>query len=651
MLNYYNPSRPMRAAALCLTLSLAAQAPDVNAQTVYGLTAANELTSFSAANPAVTAAPIAISGIAAGQEIAGIDVRPATGELFAIGYNNRTGQTRLYKIDKATAVATAVGTGPVVLRSGMGKIGFDFNPTVDRIRVTGSSDANFRLNPNNGLTVAADGNLKFNAGDVNSSKKPCIGSVAYTNSYIGASSTTLYDYDDSLNILAVQNPPNNGGLNTVGSPSLRVSLTQASDLDIWFDPSTSTNKAYLVAKNGIATSSSIYTINLVNGANSSSQQIGAGSGLSIKDIAIGINVEIPATITGGLAYALTDNNNLITFDTDQPEKVRSQVAISGILGGERIVGLDFRPANGELWTLGYNDVTGQGRFYTINRMTGVATAVSAAYSMPLGNGGVSLDFNPTVDRIRVVGTNRVNLRFNPNGGGLAFTDGQLAYASSSRIPAIGAAAYTNSFRGATTTTLYDYNIYYNLISTQAPPNNGILNPVGNSGLVLNPADLTIDMDIFYNPSNSTNYAYLVANLQGKTTDNLYSINLATGAATLVGKIGNGIAVRDLAIATDSITRSLGLGSGPPPVSSARMSLYPNPTVDQSAVAFDLEKDATVAVEVFDYQGAKVSTLFNGAAAKGHQEVNWSATGQNKGIYFVRLTVDGQVHSVQRLQVR
>lgn len=68
-----------------------------------------------------------VTGVAKGDRLIAVDLRPATGGLYSL---SRFGQ--LYRIDAKTAVATAVGA-PIALQ---GKaIGFDFNPTVDRIRV------------------------------------------------------------------------------------------------------------------------------------------------------------------------------------------------------------------------------------------------------------------------------------------------------------------------------------------------------------------------------------------------------------------------------------------------------------------------------------------------------------------------------------
>jgi hypothetical protein len=54
--------------------------------------------------------------------------------------------------------------------------------------------------------------------------------------------------------------------------------------------------------------------------------------------------------------------------------------------------------------------------YTINRATGVATAVSGALDI---DGSVfGFDFNPTIDRVRIVSNTDKNYVFNPNDGSL-----------------------------------------------------------------------------------------------------------------------------------------------------------------------------------------------------------------------------------------
>ena len=167
---------------------------NLSAQTIFGISG-NNLVRFQVNTPQTIQATIPITGVMAGQEIVGLDSRPATGELFLLGYNNMTSEANLYTLDTMTAVATQVGSMPVTLALDSGKVGFDFNPTVDRIRVVSESGANYRLNPITGGIAATDSTLRYNTGDLNENETPQVVSAAYINSYIGTGSTTLYDYD------------------------------------------------------------------------------------------------------------------------------------------------------------------------------------------------------------------------------------------------------------------------------------------------------------------------------------------------------------------------------------------------------------------------------------------------------------------------
>src|SRR5690606_10720728 len=101
-----------------------------------------------------------------------IDFRPQTGQLYALGVNDMADNATVYVIDPQSGGATVVGseglvrfvttTGATVdLPPASVGYGFDFNPTVDRIRVVTATGLNLRINPITGEPV--DGNAT--AGD------------------------------------------------------------------------------------------------------------------------------------------------------------------------------------------------------------------------------------------------------------------------------------------------------------------------------------------------------------------------------------------------------------------------------------------------------------------------------------------------------
>lgn len=242
-----------------------------SASVVYGLTSTNTLVSFDSASPGIVTGNVSISGLSTGEVFRGIDFRPADGQLYGLSSGSR-----LYSINTATGVATAIGAAGQFSLNGSA-FGFDFNPTVDRIRVTSNLDQDLRLNPNNGALAATDGALAYAAGDVNAGVNPNIVGSAYTNSFNGATTTTLYNIDSLLDVLVTQNPPNSGTLNTVGS------LGFDTGDNVGFDILSFGNTAF-ASLTGPGGTSSFFSVNLASGAATSLGAI--GNGLTLVDIAV-----------------------------------------------------------------------------------------------------------------------------------------------------------------------------------------------------------------------------------------------------------------------------------------------------------------------------------------------------------------------------
>lgn len=153
--------------------------------------------------------------LAMGERIVGIDVRPRTGQLFGLSSANQ-----FYVIDPRTGTTTKVGSpfAPQLV----GKVGIDFNPTVDRIRITTSTDQNLRFNPDTGGLAFTDGNLKYAGDDDNAGKDPNVVANGYSFREFGAPGTELYDIDSAQDTITEQDPPNDGVLNTVGDLNIDV---------------------------------------------------------------------------------------------------------------------------------------------------------------------------------------------------------------------------------------------------------------------------------------------------------------------------------------------------------------------------------------------------------------------------------------------
>jgi Domain of unknown function (DUF4394) len=226
-----------------------------------------------------------------------------------------------------------------------------------------------------------------------------------------------------------------------------------------------------------------------------------------------------------LLYA-TNGSSLTRFDS-LSLGVTTTVPVTGLQAGETLVGIDVRPANQQLYGVGSTS-----RLYTLNPLTGAATAVGSAGAFTLNGTAFGTDFNPVPDRIRQVSNTEQSLRLNPNDGSLTATDTALNPAGN-----IVGVAYSNNFPGAPSTTLYAIDSAAGTLAMigglngTPSPNGGAVTTVGSLGLGTN-LNESIGFDI---SGSGTPFATITTGGQSR----LYTVNLATGAATLVGTIGTG----------------------------------------------------------------------------------------------------------------
>ena len=225
-----------------------------------------------------------------------------------------------------------------------------------------------------------------------------------------------------------------------------------------------------------------------------------------------------------------DGATLLRFESTTPGNITTVGAVNG--AATRLDGLDFRPANGVLY--GYESSTSG--IYSVNPSTG-ATVLVATSSAPVGSAVMGIDFNPVPDRLRVATEAGDNRRINL-AGGAAISDGALAYAAGDTnfgvAPRVADVAYTNNDNNAATgTQLYYIDHALNTLVTTSNPNAGVLNTVGALGV---DADENLGFDILTDGAGmNTAFATLrVGGVQG-----FYGINLATGAATLIGNLNTG----------------------------------------------------------------------------------------------------------------
>lgn len=451
--------------------------PDLN---FYAITNDNKLMYLNAKNPTNVLAEATITGLQTGENILGIDFRPATGQLYGVGSSSR-----LYIINTQTGAARALGTAAFSPAINGTAAGFDFNPTVDRIRFVTTSGQNLRLHPETGALANEDG-------AINGVANARISSVAYTQNRAGAASTLLLNIDVVNDKLHKQDQPNNGTLAEIGS--LGYDVDEVGGFDI--NPDGSVALAAM-AKNGV---SSLFLIDIVTGKASKI------SNLQRQIVGLAIPTE-------PVAYAISAANELLIFNPAATTPVTVAKAIMGIQTGETILGIDMRPLNGQLFALGST-----GRLYSLNASSGVAALVGTGpMTTALTGTQFGFDFNPTVDRIRIVSNSGQNLRVNPADASVT-----VDLPITSLTASISGAAYTNNFAGATTTTLYDIDALGDRLYRQIPPNDGVLADVG-------PLGINVEASNGFDIGGTSGIAYGIFTVG--TTQRIYTVNLNTGAAT------------------------------------------------------------------------------------------------------------------------
>jgi hypothetical protein len=286
---------------------------------------------------------------------------------------------------------------------------------------------------------------------------------------------------------------------------------------------------------------------------------------TIQSTIVALGLALAVLATPGTAQAqgvpligvLRGSNTLVRFDSTNPSSIVSTVVITGLPAGDVVRGIDFRPANGLLYALVTpNSLTTQVQLYTINAVTGAATAVGPAVNVLTAGNFWGMTFNAVVDRVRIVNDFGANARLNPNNGALAGNDTTLTGGGSAAIDSV---AYDNQVVGATTTTLFALHQGSSTLSligspsgVPTSPNSGAITPIGPLGVTLIGTATALDF-----APDGTLFAAFGSQGAGYS---LYTVNTVTGAATAIGLIGGGAPLDSLAVANAGLAISPGSGT-------------------------------------------------------------------------------------------
>ena len=294
----------IRSLAVLLLGCCGAQAVAADVSLVRSQQQGTSLVTVDSASPGTVKRTVQLTGMAIGERLIGFDARPAANRaLYGLG---TTGQ--VYVINGVTGAATAIGT-PLPLSGFPAAAGFDFNPSVDRIRIVTDANQNFRINPDTGLIAATDPNVAYRAGDSGAGSNPTITGAAYTNNVPGGTPTVLYLLDSASGTLVTQGSvdstisPNSGQLLTVGS--LGVGTNAATAFDI-----SRSGMTLALLTNPTTNVQGVYSVNLTTGAATFVASLPAGINLSFTGLAF---TQTPFAALAGTANTLAAANALDRF--------------------------------------------------------------------------------------------------------------------------------------------------------------------------------------------------------------------------------------------------------------------------------------------------------------------------------------------------
>jgi uncharacterized protein DUF4394 len=266
--------------------------------------------------------------------------------------------------------------------------------------------------------------------------------------------------------------------------------------------------------------------------------------------------EVPAIIFG-----LTPNNQIVTFDSADTRTILRTTPIIGafVSPGETITDIDVRTATGELF--GHSN---RGRLFQISPVSGFAFPVGNP--IQLDSVHVGFDFDPATDRIRILTNQQSNIIREPVFGLFVRRANNLTYAPGDffegETPRVTGAAFTNNVPDPAFRVLFGIDHRQNaLVRVGATTiDDGLLTTIGALGRDVTPR---VGLDIA--PVTNTMFASL--QIAGRPFSRLYNMNYATGSADLIGGIGGGTLLNDIAVdlrGTSGFVSRAGFGAFAPP---------------------------------------------------------------------------------------
>jgi hypothetical protein len=208
-----------------------------------------------------------------------------------------------------------------------------------------------------------------------------------------------------------------------------------------------------------------------------------------------------------LVYGVSDQlGELVSFDSATPGTVLTAHALTGMVSGEQIRGIDV--IGSTLYGLG-----DQNHLYTIDPASGSCTMIGSGFSPVLN--GIDYGFNAGTSQLYVSSDLGQNLTINPTTG--AATAG--ANYTGAVIDALAYNYVNTLFYGV---SAVDHSLYQ-------------VNPVTGATTLVGPTGVAFVDRVGFDISGATGTPYFSGTVGGQTE--FFTVNLTTGAMTLVGAVG------------------------------------------------------------------------------------------------------------------
>lgn len=252
-------------------------------------------------------------------------------------------------------------------------------------------------------------------------------------------------------------------------------------------------------------------------------------------------------------FALDFDNQIHKFNLNTPGTSLGLITVSAP-EPSKLVSIDYRVSDNRIIGL-----TDDNRIFSINPADGSATQIGTDAYEPVDSIAKQIEVEPATGNLRVISEERRNFRVSGTTGEFLGEDTEILFATGDpnefETPLVKGVAFSGNLAGNGTGTLFAVDGAADALVRIGGPANV---PPAAAGAATTLGQLNIDLLDFSGleiyTSSTSEVAYLANNrdpLVGEFVSDLYTVNLATGAVSLVGAFAFDDWAVDIAIGFDN----------------------------------------------------------------------------------------------------